>query len=588
MPLRSQKKDSFAQKWAPLALVSFVTAFIAIPLILNFFGFPLLEGGNGALYKAMAWLGACLAFIVLGIAYLQMVSVLKKSADQTEKAVNFRNELLSNMNHELRTPLNGILGLSSILLKTELTQEQKELTEHIQRSADNLYNLVNEILDVSKIESEQLQLRHIPFDLKQIVSDEWTILSAKAAEKGVDFQLHYGSDIPHHFIGDPLRISQIFNHIMSNAIKFTDNGSISIEIATIENDHQSCIVQCAIKDTGVGISSEDQKKIFDSFTQVDKSETRTQGGIGIGLSLTHKLVELMGGEISLESQVGKGSEFKIRLPLKKDNRPKKHTLSDIYKGAQKKGQLSILVVEDNTVNQKVALNMLERFHFKVKVVDNGKQAVESFKNDRFDAIFMDCQMPVMDGFTATMEIRSIEAAEGMERTPIIALTASVGKGDEYRCYDAGMDAFVPKPFKEFDIITVLTDFCGGQWFEISGDKVCQSMEKDLDPDVVKELREVVGDSFDKLIKEFVKSSREILEAIHQSVKENNYSDVVFQGHKLKSSSAQVGAKRLSELACELENRAKKENLKGAKKLCDQAFSSLEAFEEEYQALVSSS
>ncbi len=375
----------------------------------------------------------------------------REMADRAEALSAAKSDFLANMTHEVRTPLNGILGMTALALETDLEKDQREYLELVKSSAEALLSLVNDVLDFSKYEAGKLGLDSVEFSLHQLVRDVLRPLVLRASMSGLEFESVIDPQVPERLIGDPLRIGQVLRNLAGNAVKFTHQGKVAVQVRA-ESIAESEVTLCfSVADTGIGIPPEMQRVIFEPFMQADGSTTRNYGGTGLGLSISSGLVELMGGRMWLESEPKQGSTFHFTLPL---GLPAQAAAEDAgtETGASEaagKRKLRILVAEDNSVNQRLATRLLEREGHSVTIAGSGVQALEAFEsrrrdNAQFDLILMDVQMPGLDGLEATARIRGLEDGSG-RHVPIIAMTAQAAESDRMRCLESGMDAYVTKP-----------------------------------------------------------------------------------------------------------------------------------------------
>lgn len=380
---------------------------------------------------------------------------LRKSKEIAEHANQAKSEFLSMMSHEIRTPLNAIVGLTYLMQQEEMSEVMAENLRILQFSTDNLHVLINDILDFSKIEAGKVDLEKIPFDFKQLVSNIKKANQAKASEKGNKIRLMIDDDVPNVVIGDSLRLGQIISNLVSNAVKFTADGSITLELAYLKKTNNKVTLEVSVADTGIGIPKEKHSMIFEKFTQANSETTRQFGGTGLGLVITKKLLELHQSEIHLESEAGKGSKFSFIIDLEIGSEIT-NKISDISNNLLNEHTLKgvkVLLVEDYSINIKVATKFLERWKIEIDVAENGLIATEKFEIGKYDIILMDIQMPIMDGYTATQRIREKDA-----NIPIIALTASANFNNQDKAFTVGMNDYVTKPFNPSELFQKIAKY----------------------------------------------------------------------------------------------------------------------------------
>ncbi|MBU1333093.1 MAG: response regulator [Gammaproteobacteria bacterium] len=380
------------------------------------------------------------------------MSLLIKAREESEQANRAKSDFLAMMSHELRTPMNGVLGMLQLLETTEMTQEQAEYAALASESTEHLLKVINDILDFSRIERGALELERIAFNLAELIQSSALVFQHSAQQRALSLEvdLQPGLELV-EVQGDPTRIRQILVNLIGNALKFTETGGIRLETRWQALDEDVLWFTCAVHDSGIGISPERLEHMFDAFQQADNSISRRYGGTGLGLPIARTLAERMGGTLVAESEEGRGSIFTLEIPLPFSRQPKATALNSPDEGKNGQGQ-HVLLVEDNPVNQTVIEAMLRSLGYQVSLVGDGAQAVHLVSQQPFDAVLMDCRLPVMDGYQATRQIRQ---QPGWAQTPIIALTANALQGDREACLDAGMNDYLAKPFKRVDLQRVL-------------------------------------------------------------------------------------------------------------------------------------
>ncbi|HEC0496250.1 ATP-binding protein [Pseudomonas aeruginosa] len=389
----------------------------------------------------------------------QAIGQLISAREEAEQANRAKSDFLAMMSHELRTPMNGVLGMLQLLETTEQTREQAEYTALATESTEHLLKVINDILDFSRIERGALELECIPFNLLELVQGSALVFQHSAQKRGLALELQIQAGLENiEVCGDPTRIRQILVNLLGNALKFTEEGAIHLSLEWQALDHDVLWLTCAVHDSGIGISPERLEHMFDAFQQADSSISRRYGGTGLGLAIARTLAERMGGTLQAESKEGSGSTFTLEIPLPFQQSPA-HRQQAAGDAAPIAAGQEILLVEDNPVNQTVIEAMLRSLGYRVTLVADGIQAVRSAERQRYDAILMDCRLPVLDGYSATREIR---AQENGRRVPIIALTANALQGDRENCLQAGMNDYLAKPFKRAELQRILQRWIGSQ------------------------------------------------------------------------------------------------------------------------------
>jgi signal transduction histidine kinase len=368
---------------------------------------------------------------------------------KAEEAKKIEQMFLANMSHEIRTPMNAIIGMTNLVLKSELNELQQKYLKIIKTSSENLLVILNDILDLSKMEAGKLHFENIPFSIHEVMNTVYESLKIKSDEKDLTLTLDIDNTVPLYVMGDPVRMSQVMINLTGNAIKFTDHGSVTVYAKTVfvNNEEGKCKIKFGVKDTGIGIPQEKLSKIFESFSQASSETTRKYGGTGLGLTISKQIVDLAKGRIHVESESGKGSEFSFEIKFKIASEVAKIVTEREVASVNQLQNITVLLVEDNMFNQTVAIDTLQDLipGIKIDVADNGQIAIDMVQKSKYDLVIMDVQMPVMDGYTATKHIRQ-HFDSPLKNIPILAMTANVIKEEIDNCYASGMNDYISKPF----------------------------------------------------------------------------------------------------------------------------------------------
>jgi len=523
--------------------------------------------------------------------------LLKTRLEEAEAANYAKSRFLANMSHEIRTPMNGIIGMSELLQKTPLSPIQLKYVDAVHRSGDMLLSIINNVLDLSKIEAGRTDLENISFSLRETIRSSSVLFAGKMNQKDLAFVCTVSEDVPDALVGDSARFAQILNNLLGNAVKFTDSGRISVSVSLSERHAEDLTLRCQVKDTGIGIPSESQSEIFNRFSQADITTTRKYGGTGLGLAIAKHLVELMGGAIGVESRSGAGSTFwfTCRFAICSDLL---HDLTPMEPvrpfDSSRMSRVKVMLVEDNTINQELGIAMLESLGCTVLLADTGHKAIEAFGKEHYDVIFMDCQMPEMDGYEVARTIRKHEQEadlSGLEgkRTSIIALTANALMGDREKCLAAGMDDYLAKPYtiqqihkamcrclgishEAADIKsgTLGIDSGNSSDSQCSGDGQCCADNSNLsvvDPTFINEILALqqpgAPSILGKIINNYLDNFPSNSESLNRAVIANDIDSMRSIAHSLKSNSAMLGATGLADLFREVEQLAQRRTTDGA-------------------------
>ena len=509
----------------------------------------------GFFITAVALLALILSFwfvINQGRQQQRMIRALNESEKRTKDLAHMQEQFLANMSHEIRTPMNSILGFTNLLKRTELNPMQREYIQNIHSSGENLLTLVNDILDLSKIEAGMMHLEESRFSLRSMVSSVGAMFIEKIREKDLRFNVHIDKDVPDILAGDAVRLTQILVNLISNAVKFTEEGEISAHVKLLSSTNKDARIGICVKDSGIGIAPEKQAAVFERFQQAELETTRRFGGTGLGLSIVKQLVEMMNGSIRLKSELNKGSEFIVELPYKLPDVDQLYSEALAEQEEQVPLQkIKILIAEDNLMNQQLVRHLMKSWSMDYTLVSTGAEAVEELKKNSYSIVLMDIQMPDMDGYTATSVIRN----ELNLDVPIIAMTAHAMVGEKEKCLQLGMNDYVAKPIKETVLYNIIARNAqhipehGTQLHLIQLNYLHQLSGNDKD--------------FEKeILNQFVVQVPEELSNLQQSIAENNFDSIRRIAHSLKSTVGYVGlADELHPLLDQLENDASAENNK---------------------------
>jgi len=527
---------------------------------------------NGA--KAKSWgiilaVVACLAsistfwyFIYQGQRQQELIQTLDKSERRLKEASKIQEQFVANISHEIRTPMNAILGFAGLLQKTKLDKNQHEYVRSIRSSAENLLTIINDVLDLSRIESGMMHIETLPFNLRELLDSLVTMMKVKAKGRNLYLRTESDESVPEILRGDAVRLTQILLNLISNALKFTHDGGVVVKLDLVERKEESCLVRFSICDTGIGIDPEKQKTIFDRFQQAQPETTRRYGGTGLGLSIVKQLVEIQNGTIFVASEPGKGSIFTVILPYQIAGKDESAVPASVMVAEPLIQKIRLLVAEDNAMNRKLVQHLLEQWQIEFDIVNNGAEAVQvlSTRGREYDMVLMDIQMPEMDGYTATEKIRF----DLHLNLPIIAMTAHALAGEKEKCIGAGMDDYISKPIDEQLLYKLIH-------------KHAQSLSESelavIDMEYLRSLSKGDREFERNMMQAFTEQIPRELNELKTAISKRNYKKIASVAHNMKSTVSYLGIHQLTPLLEQIEADA---NGKGGMTRVNDNFTSVEA------------
>lgn len=467
-----------------------------------------------------------------GMQQQRLINILDASEKKVKEAAHVKEQFLANMSHEIRTPMNAMLGFTNLLYKTKLNPDQQEYIENIQASGEKLLTIVNDILDLSKIEAGMMRIESAPFSLRALIHSVETMFSVKAKQKQLYLSVSIDENIPDILEGDAVRLTQVLVNLLSNAVKFTSTGGIAIFVKNIQPGDDFVKLRFAVNDSGIGIAPEKQHTIFERFLQAEADTTRRYGGTGLGLSIAKQIIDLQNGFITVHSEPGKGTEFVFELNyiVSKQAIEISDKLQKDLPVKRLPGKINVLVAEDNLMNQLLMKHLLSNWEFDFDIVNNGKEVISNLQLKKYDIVLMDIQMPEMDGYTATKVLRN----EYNNKVPVIAMTAHAMAGEKEKCIRFGMNDYISKPINETELYHILLHYTNKN---LNGSGRIAAV---IDLDYLDELSKGDKEFKTEMLRQFIVQVPEEIRLLESSIQQRDYAAVRSAAHGLKSSVSFVG------------------------------------------------